>query len=731
MTDIDLHHPSMYFNRELSHIEFNHRVLTECYANHPLLERVKFLAIYTSNMDEFFMVRVSGLKQQVFLGITERPPDGLTPRQQLSAIYEITTELYEKAMDCWHNHLYPQLIEAGIEIAHYEEIKKRHRQKLSDYFEQEIFPVLTPLAFDPGHPFPHISNLSLNLAVALRDPDSGIIHFARVKVPSTLPRLVPIKRIDPDALLLPSTQKFVWVEEIIAANLDRLFPGMELIASYPFRVTRNTDMEIQGEEADDLLLTMEENLRQRHFGSVVRLEIDESTPDEIRNTLISNLEIGSYDVYTVKGPLGLSSLWELHSLERPELKNEKFQPALPASLRSGENIFNVLNRQDVMLFHPYESFLPVVDFIKTAADDPDVLAIKQTLYRIGPNPHLVHALKRARENGKQVAVLLELKARFDEESNIEWARSLEEAGVHVVYGLIGLKTHCKLCLVVRRERDGIRRYIHMATGNYNTFTARIYTDIGYMTQDEELGADASDLFNALTGYSKQDDYRKFWVAPNNLRHHLITQIERETEHGHKGHIIIKANSLVDAPMIRALYRASQAGVKVELIIRGICCLRPGMPGISENIHVISIVGRFLEHSRVYYFYNHGEPAIYVGSADPMPRNIDRRVEVMFPIEKPTIQRYILEQVLQVHLKDTAKAYLLQSDGRYVKRASLLAKDTPLFDSQKWFLKNRNNLAEGVVDVPNIESLIATPEPSNKGKKSNNRVVDKVVVAKTS
>lgn len=688
MSEVDLKSPSLYINRELSHIEFNRRVLTESSSEeHPLLERVKFLAIFSANMDEFFMVRVSGLKQQVLLGITDRPPDGLSPREQLVAIHRNMTNLLEEAVECWHRRLWPELTEAGIHVLNHGDLKRRQQKKLSDYFEREIFPVLTPLVFDPGHPFPHISNLSLNLAIVIRDPKLNETHFARLKMPSTLPRLVPLNPLDPDELLPPAVQKFVWLEQVIAANLDRLFPGMDIVAAYPFRVTRNTDIEIQEEEADDLLLTMEENLRRRHFGSVVRLEIDESTPEDIRDLLVINLEIGANDVYMADGPLALSSLWELHRLPRPELKDEVFQPTLPAPLRSGDSIFGILQRGDVLLHHPYESFLPVVDFVEAAAEDPDVLAIKQTLYRLGPNPPIVRALMRARENGKQVAVLVELKARFDEEINIEWARALEKAGVHVVYGLIGLKTHCKLCLVVRREREGIRRYVHLASGNYNTITARTYTDLGFMTRREDIGADASELFNYLTGYSRQETYRKFLVAPVNLRPQLLKFIEREIEHGEKGRIVIKANSLVDAEMIRALYRASQAGVKVDLIIRNICCLRPGIEGVSDNIRVISIVGRFLEHSRIYYFHNRGQPDVYAGSADLMPRNIDRRVEVLFPIEETSLRREV-DLILDTYLRDTAKAYILQSDGHYVRRSELLEEPEEPFNSQEWFLNGR-------------------------------------------
>jgi polyphosphate kinase len=698
-TPVDLTTPSLFINRELSQIEFHHRVLDESFnRSHPLLERVKFLAIFSSSLDEFFMVRISGLKQQVMLGITDRPPDGLTAREQLVAIHRTITVLVEQEMENWHKHLGPELAEEGIHVLNYDDLKKRQQKKLSDYFEREIFPVLTPLAFDPGHPFPHISNLSINLAVVIRDPQTGSTHFARVKVPSTLPRLVPLNPLDPDELLPPAVQKFVWVEQVIAANLDRLFPGMEIVAAYPFRVTRNTDMEIQEEEADDLLLTIEANLRRRHFGFAVRLEIDESMPERIRNILASNLQIGVYDVYTVTGPLGLSSLLELHKLERPLLKDEFFQPVLPPPLRSGANIFEVLKRQDVLLHHPYDSFLPVIDFVQAAAEDPDVLAIKQTLYRVGTNPPIVHALMRARENGKQVSCLVELKARFDEESNIEWARALEKAGVHIVYGLIGLKTHCKVCLVVRREREGIRRYVHLSTGNYNVQTARVYTDLGLMTSNEEIGVDASELFNYLTGYSKQDEYRKFLVAPKNMRRHLLQLIEREMSHGDKGRLIFKANALVDSEMIRNLYRASQAGVQVDLIIRSICCLRPGVKGVSENIRVLSVVGRFLEHSRIYYFHNRGEPDLYVGSADLMPRNIDRRVEVLFPIEQPLLRQEIKEHILEIYLKDTAKGHLLQPDGRYIPAHNATEDGEELFNSQEWFLNGRVTLQQGVAEV---------------------------------
>jgi polyphosphate kinase len=683
---IDLRDPSLYINRELSSIEFNRRVLHETQSEHPLLERVKFLAIFNSNMDEFFMVRVSGLKQQFKLGLTATASDGLLPREQLSSVHRTLTQLFAEANGIWRDQLLPQLREQNVLILGYQDLSKTQRNKLREYYERDIFPVLTPLASDPSRPFPHISNLSLNLAVQILDPKTGEMRFARVKVPPSLPRLVPLKRFDPDQLSTPAVQKFVWLEEIIAANLDRLFPGMKIVSSYPFRVTRNSDMELQEEEADDLLLMMEENLRQRHFGSVVRLEIDDNMPLEVRDVLKQNLQVDSYDIYTTNGPLGLSSLWELHRLDRPDLKDKPFTPRTPLALQNATgSIFSVLRQRGILLHHPYHSFSPVINLLEAAAEDPDVLAIKITLYRVGSNPPVVEALKKARLNNKQVAAVVELKARFDEETNIHWAQELESAGVHVAYGLIGLKTHCKVTLIVRRERDGIRRYVHLSSGNYNSTTARLYTDIGFMIHDEEMGADASDVFNFLTGYSRQEDFRKFLVAPVSIRRKLAEYIQRETALGPKGRIIFKCNSLVDGSFIRQLYKASQAGVKIDLIVRGICGLRPGIPGISDNIQVMSIVGRFLEHSRIYYFHNDGNPAIYMGSADLMPRNLDRRVEVLFPIEDPAIQREVVENILAVCLRDTAKSHILQSDGNYVPRRFLIDDGSELFDSQAWFL----------------------------------------------
>ncbi|MGB1252810.1 MAG: polyphosphate kinase 1 [Candidatus Promineifilaceae bacterium] len=691
---IDLFSPSYYINRELSQIEFNRRVLDESMnLRHPLLERAKFIAIFASNMDEFFMVRVSGLKQLVALGITDAPPDGLSPREQLVATHRIVTQLVQTEMQNWQQ-IESDLRDAGITIRDYSELKGSRKRKLRQYFEQEIFPTLTPLAFDPSHPFPHISNLSLNLAVVIRDPDTHATHFARVKVPDTLPRLVPLRKVAPDTLQLPTSPKFVWVEQLIKANLNRLFPGMEIVDAYPFRVTRNNDMEIQEDEADDLLMTIEQSIRERHFGNVVRFEVDSSMPDSILHMLMENFEVGQHDVYSVDGPLALSSLWELLGIERSDLKDEVHRPQRPVPFQTGENVFQVLRRQPVLIHRPYDSFRDVSGFVNTAADDPDVLTIKMTLYRVGRNSEIVEALMRARENGKQVAVLVELKARFDEASNISWARALEKAGIHVVYGVLGFKTHAKVCLVVRRERTGLRRYLHLSTGNYNGSTARLYTDLDMMTSDEAMGTDASDVFNFLTGFSKQREYNKFLVAPFSLRPKLLELIANEAALGDKGYIVMKINSLVDAQCIRALYRASQAGVKVELIVRGTCCLRPGLPKVSENIRVISIVGRFLEHSRVFYFGNDDNPVLYMGSADLMPRNLDRRIEVVFPVEDRILQREVYENILQIQLDDTQQSYTLQSDGSYQHSSvtTPLLGET-LFSSQKWHIEERITLQQ--------------------------------------
>jgi polyphosphate kinase len=690
----DLKDPSLYINRELSMLKFNGRVLEEALdERHPLLERVKFLAIFGSNTDEFFMIRVSGLRKQFVAGVVKTPPDGMTPAEQLMAIRRDLMPKLAQQADCWNDDLLPKLKKEGIKILHYDDLKRKQRKLLRQYFEREIFPALTPLAFDPGHPFPHISNLSLNLAVVINDPDVGQ-RFARVKVPGVFPRLLRIPSEEKAesyqslGLVDASSNNFVWLEEVVAANLDLLFPGFDVEAVYPFRVTRDADQEIEEDEASDLLGTIEESVRMRHFGSVVRLEVDDAMPDQVRDILVSNMALSPYQVYTVNGPVGMADLMELMRIERPDLKDLPFMPVVPLSLASEESMFSVMRRRNILLYHPYDSFAPVVDFVRQAARDPDVLTIKQTLYRVGPNSPIVAALMEARERGKQVAALVELKARFDEANNIVWARSLEHAGVHVVYGLVGLKTHTKLLLVVRRERDGIRRYVHLSTGNYNDVTARVYTDIGFFTCDPDIGSDVSDLFNALTGYSRKQEYRKLLVAPNQMREHILERIEREIERQRKhgdGRLIFKMNALVDPKCIRALYRASQAGVKVDLQVRSMCCLRPGVPGVSENITVTSIVGRFLEHPRIFYFHNGGDEEILLGSADLMPRNLDRRVEQLFPIEDPNLLEALRDDILGVHLRDNMQARRLLPDSSYERVRP--QKDEKELNSQLWLIKH--------------------------------------------
>jgi polyphosphate kinase len=690
----DMDAPSLYINRELSALAFQYRVLEEAMdETNPLLERIKFLAIVGSNMDEFFMVRVAGLKKQVDAGVIDVPPDGLTPAEQLAEIRKAATNLMKEAAQNFKDKLIPALKSAGIYILDYSELNKRQKESIEAYYQDVIFPVLTPLAFDPGHPFPHISNLSLNLAVLLKDK-KGIEHFARIKVPNTLPRLVPIKRSSGSVRkdgTVPYYHYFVWLEQVISANLATLFPGMEVIESHPFRVIRDADMVIQELEAADLLETMEQTVRQRRFGSVVRITINESMSNRIRDILMENLEIDRNDVYTQDGPMGYDDLWSLHSIDRFDLKDPPFKPYISRDLRDDDdrNIFSTIREKDILLHHPYDSFSPVIQFLKTAAVDPDVLAIKQTLYRVGSKPPVVDALLEAAENGKQVAVLVELKARFDEESNISWARTLERKGVHVVYGLLGLKTHSKIALVIRKEGEGIRRYLHLATGNYNAITAQVYEDIGMFTCDNDMGADATDLFNYLTGYSSKKEYKKLIVAPINLRRRMEELITREIEVHEKsgdGHLIFKVNSMVDRKMIQLLYKASQAGVKIDLFVRGICCLRPEMPGVSENIQVISIVDRFLEHSRIYYFKNGGNEEIYLGSADLMPRNIDRRVEVLFPVQDKQMIKHIYDDVLFFYYKDNIKARKMKADGSYV-RIKPQNNDQPL-SIQSWFISTR-------------------------------------------
>jgi len=690
---IDLTSPSLYLNRELSLLEFQRRVLEEAWdESKPLLERIKFLAIFGSNMDEFFMVRVSGIRKQVEAHIMEVSPNGMTPPDQLAAIRKLTLELMIEAQRYYQRKLLPKLDKEGVHIIEYQKLNKTQKERADTYFKEVVYPVLTPLALDPGHPFPHISNLSLNLAIVIRDK-KGNEKFARLKVPDTLPRLLPIKRssggVRKDGTI-PHQHYFVWLEQVIAANLNDLFPGMEVIAAHPFRIVRDADIEIQELEADDLLETMQQSIRKRKFGSVVQVAVYESMPENIRELLVDNLEVFRNDVYVLDSPLGLSGLWQLYNhVERHDLKDVAYKPRVPKALKyvtTPTDIFEAIRNGNILLHHPYDSFNPVVDFINAAARDPQVLAIKQTLYRVGSNAPVVEALLEAAERSKQVAVLVELKARFDEESNIGWARALEEVGAHVVYGLVGLKTHCKVTMVVRQEGEGIRRYLHLSTGNYNALTSRIYEDMGMFTCDEDMGADATDLFNYLTGYSTKQEYRKLLVAPVSLRKKLEKMIQREIEHaqqGRKAHLIFKLNSLVDPQMIQLLYQASQAGVQVELLVRGMCCLRPGIKGVSENIRVTSIVGRYLEHSRLFYFHNDGKESIYLGSADLMQRNLNDRVEVVFPVESKEQIKYLRHHVLETYLKDNTRARILQSNGTYTRLIPEAGKDA--IDVQEKFM----------------------------------------------
>lgn len=669
----DQNQAKYFFNREISWLQFNLRVLEEArdFTN-PLLERVKFLAIYASNLDEFFMIRVSALKRQLKAGAISPPPDGMNPADQLNQIYHILLSQLSEQAKIWLRELQPQLAASGIKVLNYKKLNRKQKKYFREYFANEIYPTLTPLAFDPSHPFPHISNLSLNLAVVVKDPVNGE-RFARLKVPDIFPRLLPI----PEEVMatapvyhIPTHQSysFIWIEEVIIANLELLFPGLEIISAHPFRITRDADLEIEEDEAADLLSSIQESIEMRQFGMSIRMEVNQNMPKKIRDILASNLQLEPYQIFTTHSPMGTSDLMALAKTDRPDLKDRPFTPNIPPMFTAEENIFTTIRQRNVLLYHPYDSFTPVIDFLLQAAKDPNVLAIKQTLYRVGPNSPIVEALLKARENGKQVAVLLELKARFDEENNIGWAQALERAGVHVVYGLVGLKTHAKMCLIVRRENDGITRYVHLSTGNYNAITSRIYTDFSFFSCDPVITADVSDLFNALTGYSRKENYLRLLVAPKNMRVQLIQRIDREIEyhraHG-DGYIAFKMNSLVDKECILALYRASQAGVKIDLQVRGICCLRPGIPGISHNISVTSLLGRFLEHSRIYYFRHGGTHEILLGSADLMPRNLDRRIEVLFPIEDPNLCQMMLK-ILDIHLSDNLKSRKLLADGHYEK-----------------------------------------------------------------
>jgi polyphosphate kinase len=661
--------PGLLVNRELSLLEFQWRVFEEARdpAN-PLLERVRFLAIVASNLDEFFMIRVAGVEQQVAAGVTEPSSDGLAPTQQLAEVHRQALQLTRAMGAYWQDELLPLLDAAGIQVRDHPQLDQRQAASARTYFDEMVMPVLTPLAFDPGRPFPHISNLSLNLAVLIED--EGVERFARVKVPDTLPRLVPIGRtgVPRTAAGTAHRHTFVWLEQLIAAHADRLFPGVRVKAVYPFHVTRDAEMELQEMEAADLLASVEHLVRERRFGAVVRLVVTPSMPPHVRELLVQNLEVEPRAVHAVEGPLALSGIAALASLERSDLRFPPFLPAPPARLSAVEGgLFPAVRRHDVLLHHPFDSFLPVIEFLRLAARDPDVLAIKTTLYRVGRNSPVVEALLEANQNRKQVAVLVELKARFDEESNIGWARALEADGVHVIYGLLGLKTHSKIALVVRREGDRLARYVHLSTGNYNGITASQYTDLGLLTADPEIGEDATQLFNYLTGYAHPREFRRLLVAPVNLRERLLELIDREIAHaqaGRGGHLILKVNALSDDGMAEALVRASRAGVRVDLLARGICTLRPGIPGATDLVRVTSIVGRFLEHSRIFWFRNAGDEEVYLGSADLMRRNLSRRVEVLFPVSDPALVRHLRDVVLDAYLTDNVRARRMRADGKY-------------------------------------------------------------------
>jgi polyphosphate kinase len=663
-----------FFNREISWVEFNSRVLGEALdAEVPLLERLKFLSIFSTNLDEFFMVRISGLQEQLDATPSALSPDGLTPAAQMKQVSERLRPLIQRQSQCLVNEILPGLEQFGVRLLTYQDLSEAEKENLRKFFYDRVFPVLTPLTVDPAHPFPYISNISLNLGVLLAAPGGPVEEtprFARVKIPPNVPRLISVD----------NQRRFLLLEELISAHIAALFPHCPILECQPFRITRDADIEIEEDEAEDLMASMEQTLRERRFGIGVRLEVAAAMSAPMIDLLCDSLELERQDVYSIEGPLSIPDLMTLYKLDIPEAKDKPFEPVVPVHFRSGENIFDVIRAHDVLLHHPYESFLPVVEFLRAAAADPHVLAIKQTLYRVGPDSPIVSALIEAAERGKQVAVLVELKARFDEENNILWARKLERVGAHVIYGVVGLKTHAKLALVVRQERSGIRRYVHLGTGNYNPATARVYTDLGFFTANEEFGMDCSEFFNYLTGYSGQTAYRKLVAAPTGLRERLIYLIRREAlqkSSGRTAGIVAQFNSLTDPGIIEELYAASAAGVPITLIVRGVCCLRPGLPGKSENIRIASIVGRFLEHLRVYLFANAGSEEVYLSSADLMHRNLDRRVELMFPIEDPHLLDRIHREVIENALNDTRKIHWLQPDGTYLHQP---AEESP-YDSQ--------------------------------------------------
>jgi polyphosphate kinase len=675
----DLRQPSLYVNRELSWLAFNERVLDQARdESWPLLERIKFLAIFGSNLDEFFMIRVSGLHEQLESRVPSTAADGLSPTEQLARIRTKVLELNETASSLWLSELVPALGENGIHVRAFADLSPSQRRAATAYFRRSVFPVLTPLAVDPNHPFPFLSNLSLSLAVEVENPHTLERRFARVKVPESLPRFVAVEPAESAS----GVEEYVSLEQLIAGNLADLFPGTRILGAYPFRVTRDMDLDILEEEAADLLSLVDREIRKRRFGAAVRLEVAPSVPPHIRRLLLQKLEIDEEDLYEARSLLGLSGLMGLAQLARADLHDAPLSIRVPPELDERADLFATISRGDVLLHHPYDSFTPVLELLRRAAEDPNVLAIKVTLYRAGSNSDAVRALIRAAENGKQVAVSIELKARFDEENNIGWARALERAGVHVFYGAAGLKTHAKILLVVRREGAELRRYVHLSTGNYNATTARFYTDTALLTADPAIGEDASELFNALSGFSTSFGYRKLAVAPVTLRKVLLGKIAEQIARAQakkRGRIFAKLNSVVDPELIRNLYGASAAGVLVDLVVRGICCLRPGVPGVSENIRVRSLLGRFLEHERVFIFGPENEEEFFLASADWMPRNFDRRVEILFPVTSEAIRARIRQECLVPLELDNTRIYEMRPDGSYAKRRP--SEGAPAVDAQ--------------------------------------------------
>ena len=674
-----------YLNRELSWLDFNARVLAlAADTSLPLLERAKFLAIFSSNLDEFYMVRVAGLKRRDEMGLSVRSADGLSPREQLRRISERTQQIANRCAHVFLDSVRPALADEGILIVTWLELDDDERGRLSTYFHEQVFPVLTPLAVDPSHPFPFVSGLSLNLAITVKLPDDGGQHFARVKVPDNVDRFVELDSREGALRFLP-------MEELIAAFLPVLFPGLEIVEHHAFRITRNADFDVEEDRDEDLLQALERELARRRFGSPVRLEVADDMTENMLELLLRELDVNPGDVIEVPGLLDLSSLWQIYGVDRPQLKDPPFVPATPPAFGEREtpkSIFATLRDGDVLVHHPYDSFSTTVQrFIEQAAADPNVLAIKQTLYRTSGDSPIINALIDAAEAGKQVVALVEIKARFDEQANIKWARALEQAGVHVAYGLIGLKTHCKTALVVRREGSTIRRYCHIGTGNYNPKTARLYEDVGLLTAAPDIGADLTDLFNSLTGYSRKDSYRNLLVAPNGVRRGIIERIEREvaaTRDGAEGRIRVKANALVDEQVIDALYRASQSGVRVEVVVRGICALRPGVTGFSENIVVRSILGRFLEHSRVIHFRAIDE--FWIGSADMMHRNLDRRVEVMAQVKDPRLKTQ-LDEVFDSTMNPATRCWELGADGNWTASPQ---EGQTVRDHQVWLMERHRH-----------------------------------------